>query len=65
MSSIIKCDCGKLSNSMNSHNWNKHINSCKIRMSKRTTSDIKSFFIGVQKKKIKLDQQITEEKQGK
>ncbi|KAF0712346.1 zinc finger MYM-type protein 5-like [Aphis craccivora] len=50
MSSIIKCDCGKLSNSMNSHNWNKHINSCKIRMSKRTTCDIKSFYVGVQKK---------------
>lgn len=61
MSSSIKCDCGKLSNSMNIHNWNKHINSCKIRISKRTISDIKSFFTGVEKKKIKLEQRTTEE----
>jgi len=65
MSSFIKCDCGKLCNSMNKVNWNRHVNSCKIRISKRNTSDIQSFFIGVEKKKIKLGQQTTREEHGK
>ncbi|XP_025407575.1 uncharacterized protein LOC112681540 [Sipha flava] len=59
MSSVCKCDCGKLSSSMNDKNWNRHINSCKVRKFKRNSHDIKSFFSGNKSKKSKLIHQIT------
>jgi len=64
-SSICKCDCGKLSSSMNNTNWSRHINSCKVRISKKNSHNIKSFFSGNKNKKSKLIHQITDAKDGK
>ncbi|XP_060881325.1 uncharacterized protein LOC132952867 [Metopolophium dirhodum] len=61
MSYISKCDCGKLSSSMNDLNWSRHVNSCKVRKFKRNSHDIKSFFSG-SNKKSKLTHQITDAK---
>lgn len=64
MSYISKCDCSKLSSSMNDLNWSRHVNSCKVRKFKRNSHDIKSFFSG-SNKKSKLTHQITDTKNSK
>lgn len=65
MSSVCKCDCGKLNSSMNDVNWSRHINACKVRKIKRNSHDIKSFFSGNENKKTKLFHQFTDVKNSK
>jgi len=60
MSSVCKCDCGKLSSSMNDVNWSRHINSCKVQTFKRNLHGIKSLFSGNKNKDSKLIHQITD-----
>lgn len=40
----IECLCGKKKGVLNSTNWNRHVMSCKVMLSKKKCSDISSFF---------------------